>query len=384
MRVIKMNILFIANCASAYGANQSMLDLILSLRRKGNKAYVMLPCDGLYVGMLEKNQIPYVIKPFKVCAHHINELDGKDKLLMFSNNLSLLHDMKEYVKEWKIEIIHTNASNIDIGAMLAKYCKIPHIWHLRELLKESYQLYYDFPKLDNYLLLKSDGIICISEYLKSAKGVSGDNVHVLGDGMDIGKYALNKKELFREGSDLEILFAGYITEVKGVIDAVRAVDILVNKYKMKVHLTLAGDAAPLLDRIKKYIKYRGLEGIIEHVGYQKDLMPFREKADIALMCSRSEALGRVTIESMLGELLVIGAAAGATKEIVRDGVTGYLYEPGNVVQLSQVIWKAVEQKERSRTIVKQAKQYAINQFDSDRYAQRVIEIYKTTLKDKMV
>ena len=66
-------------------------------------------------------------------------------------------------------IIHTNASNIDIGAMLAKVCKIPHIWHLRELLKESYQLYYDFPKLDNYLLAKSDGIICYFGIFKNCQ-----------------------------------------------------------------------------------------------------------------------------------------------------------------------------------------------------------------------
>lgn len=374
-----MNILFIANCASAYGANLSMIDLIIPLKKMGHKVYVMLPYEGQFIDVLAKNQVPYIIKPFKNCAHHENEFSMKEKGQMLFRNLSLLSEIGKHLKEWKIDVIHTNASNVDIGVLLSKKYRIPHVWHLRELLKDDYQLFYDFPQLDNYLLRKTERIICISEFLRKGRNLEGNNLCVIADGLDTAKYLIDKKDVLKNDKRLELLFAGYMTESKGVMDAVRAVDILVNRYKMNVHLTLAGDSSPLLEKIKENIKYRGLEENIEHVGYQNDMKSLREKADIALMCSRSEALGRVTIESMLGEVLVIGAAAGATQDLIRDGVTGYLYEPGNVIQLSQIIQKVFEEKENSRRVIKRAKQYAINRFDADRYADRIVKLYKNII-----
>ena len=50
-------------------------------------------------------------------------------------------------------------------------------------------------------------------------------------------------------------------------------------------------------------------------------------ADVALMCSSSEAFGRTTVEAMKLGRPVIGADAGGTAELVRDGWNGLLYPP---------------------------------------------------------
>jgi glycosyltransferase involved in cell wall biosynthesis len=47
--------------------------------------------------------------------------------------------------------------------------------------------------------------------------------------------------------------------------------------------------------------------------------------DVLLMCSHSEAFGRVTVEAMKSRLAVVGAAGGATPEIIDDGRTGLLF-----------------------------------------------------------
>ena len=105
-------------------------------------------------------------------------------------------------------------------------------------------------------------------------------------------------------------------------------------------------------------------------------------ADIAVVSSRYEALGRVTIESMLGEVLVIGADSGATTELICDGVTGYLYEVGNSRQLADQIISVLENKNKSREIVYQAKKYALENFDSSQYAAQILKIYKQCLTGK--
>lgn len=47
----------------------------------------------------------------------------------------------------------------------------------------------------------------------------------------------------------------------------------------------------------------------------------RKKIDVELVCSRSEAFGRVTIESMMSSNPVIGANTGGTKELIIEGLT---------------------------------------------------------------
>ena len=76
---------------------------------------------------------------------------------------------------------------------------------------------------------------------------------------------------------------------------------------------------------------------IKIVPFVQDVAPFYANADIALVCSRAEAFGRVTIEAMKYGLPVIAANTGASPEIIKDGETGLLYEYGNQVSLEEKI-----------------------------------------------
>jgi glycosyltransferase involved in cell wall biosynthesis len=46
-----------------------------------------------------------------------------------------------------------------------------------------------------------------------------------------------------------------------------------------------------------------------------------------------EPFGRVVAEAMLAGRPVVASAAGGVMEIVQDGKTGFLFEPGNVAAL---------------------------------------------------
>lgn len=57
--------------------------------------------------------------------------------------------------------------------------------------------------------------------------------------------------------------------------------------------------------------------------------------DVAMMCSRAGALGRVTAEAMLAGKPVVGARSGATSELLREGFNGLLCAPGDLQELAQ-------------------------------------------------
>ena len=76
---------------------------------------------------------------------------------------------------------------------------------------------------------------------------------------------------------------------------------------------------------------------------------------IAVVASKSEAFGRVTIEAMLGGLVVVATDAGANSELIDNGKTGYLYPSGDYHKLYECIYKIQENRENMyETAVKSA------------------------------
>ncbi len=371
-----MNILIIGNSSECYGASNSMLDMIDALKKKGISIIVFIPRKGELVQELCRRCIKYYVIPYHFCAAVSNTPKGKMQRLW--EDVWLAWRTRKTVSKCDIDLIHTNASNVDFGIILAKICGIPHIWHIRELLYEDYNLKYDFPDLEKKFMLQSDSLIYISRYV-AQKRKCGTNYVVCYDGINIHKYMIHKTELFCENV-IHILYCGIISREKGTIDAIKAVEKLVEWGYLNIHLDIVGALNEYSFRLTEYVKKKQLDRYITFHGHQKEMRLFRQSADIAVVCSRNEALGRVTIESMLGECLVIGADSGATRELVRDGKNGYLYQAGNAGQLAQKVLSVYQNPEKSKKIIHSAKEYAARQFESDQYAEKVCEIYNKCIK----
>lgn len=370
----------IANSLVCYGANNSMVDMIIELKEINIDVTVLLPGYGEIAAVLQDKKIKFYVLPYEYSTSVSISLSGKCQKIF--NNLLLLKDAKRIVKEQEIEIIHTNASNVDFGALLALMCHIPHVWHIRELLKEDYNLKYDFPAVQAVLMHHADCRISISKYVRQ-KRVYGNNVCTIYNGLEISKYRIHKTKLFSSKTNY-ILYCGQISKEKGVMDAVKAIRKLVKLGYYNFKLDIVGESNAYSSRILDYINMHGLDEYVMFHGHQKNMKPFRERADIAIMCSRSEALGRVTIESMLGECLVIGANRGGTLELIRDGVTGYLYEAGNTNELVQKILLVYRDTENSQKIVKAAQAFAVKNFDNRKYAEKVRRVYISCLERRSI
>ncbi len=72
------------------------------------------------------------------------------------------------VKKEKPDIIHTNVGVLREGLWVAKFCKIPHVWHLREYqdLDFSWDI-YPSKRVYERLLRKSDAIVTITDNIRS-------------------------------------------------------------------------------------------------------------------------------------------------------------------------------------------------------------------------
>lgn len=115
-----------------------------------------------------------------------------------------------------------------------------------------------------------------------------------------------------------VLFAGQITQRKGVVyllEAVRRIG------RADIDLVLLGDLAPRADGLKKY------EDCFRRVEYVEHgrLKSYFDQADVLVLPSIYDAYGLVAVEAMAAGLpVIVSENTAAGSDVVRDGVDGFV------------------------------------------------------------
>lgn len=372
-----MKILYISHDSGLYGATRSLLNLIDGLKKQDVIPYVILPYPGDLERELKRRRIQYKVVLSNNNYRQIGEKKLIHEQLSEICNLKAIYEIVKLVRAWKIDLIHTNNLCMDVGAISSIICKKPHVWHMREFMEEDFNLEFHHPRKMRYLLNRADTLVAISNsvYEKYSKLYNRKKMCIVYNGVPAHEYVINRTE-YLSNANLSLLFSGAISKGKGQMEAIQAVEYLINHGYSNIKLFLAGNGKKeYINKLKKYIKEAQITDFVSFLGFQKQLSNIRKNMDIALVCSKSEAFGRVTVESMLSELLVIGADVAGTKELIENSRTGLLYEKGNYKELAGKIKYALENKQESIKIIKNAKKYAVKNFLIENNVKQIYEIY---------
>lgn len=123
-----------------------------------------------------------------------------------------------------------------------------------------------------------------------------------------------------------------------------------------------------------------LEGRIQLMGERTDAAVLMSRAAIYVQPSFWEALGLALQEAMFCGCACIGSRAGGIPELVEDGKTGLLFDPGNVAQLAQALEQLIQHADR-RGIYGQAAAASIHErgMTAEQMVQRHLHLYETIL-----
>ncbi|ANN20884.1 glycosyl transferase [Amycolatopsis orientalis] len=151
----------------------------------------------------------------------------------------------------------------------------------------------------------------------------------------------------RRGAGEHVLFLGRITAEKGVGLLMTAWDQLAAAGGPLPPLVIAG-TGPMQDEVARWahgrddVRYVGLQSKEEC----RDLIA-RSNAVVA-PSEWLETFGLVVVEAMAAGVPTVAAAHGAFRELVEDGVTGLLHEPGNPESLAARLREIVGDAERNQ------------------------------------
>lgn len=381
---VRTRILFMASDNNRVsGAFLCMAELCEQLREQGIGAGVVLPHYGTGTSLLEEKDIPYTYIESRDWAYKVEDTkilwQKAGFIAGILSNQKAKRELISLIREQHVDLVHCNTTYTYIGAVAARHCKIPFVWHLRENLE--HQGYRIFRQKRAWNLMQQAGkIVTVSEYIKNLvpfekKGIA----EVLYDAVDMGGMPCPEREILCR-KPLQMIQVGVLIEYKGQKDLIEACHILKTKYALDFRLLLVGKGlSDYVEELRQLVKAYDLEEHISFYGAANDVYRLYMQSDISFMCSSREAYGRVTIESQLSGCLVIGVDFGATQELIEDRKTGYLYKRGDVQALAETIAKAVENSDKSREIAKNGQSYAWRAYTKERSIQKMLGIYEEVL-----
>lgn len=376
-------VLFIASDNDATsGAFRSMVTLCSILQNKfGLNICILLPKDGDGLKLITSAGLRYTIidsEDWIIRLDASKKDKRKKRSAINSINKYAIKKIVSFISDEKFDLVHINTSYSYVGAIAAKKAGVPVIWHIREFLEEDQQRRIINKKRGYALMNRSTRLVAISEsILQKYKQSFKDRIGLIYNGIDEQQFYDSSKNILQKDKVIFIC-VGAITNYKGQLIAVEALD----KLKSEEHfydfeLWLVGtDKGEYANSIRSFIVKNGLSENVKFLGRRQDVAELYKKSDIACVCSRAEAFGRITVEAMMSGNLVIGADTAGTKEIIADGEDGLLFKSGDANSLYQKIKFALDNKDNARELAAHGRQSAIEKFTADRNAEEVYNLYQ--------
>lgn len=159
-------------------------------------------------------------------------------------------------------------------------------------------------------------------------------------------------------------FVGRIEPRKGVLDLIAAAPAI-RAASPGAEIVIVGDDP--WDAFPDYLAQVRAARDVVHVPWHDNAPGLMRHFDVLVVPSHQEPFGTVISEAMAVGTPVVATRVGGLAEVVDDGVTGLLVEPGEPGALAAAVLDVLQRREAMSGAARQAAQ----RFGADAYAERV-------------
>lgn len=214
--------------------------------------------------------------------------------------------------------------------------------------------------------------------------LNSERVKIIYNGIGLEEIDYIKKdELLKEiglsGDEKIVGFIGRLERQKGVKYLIDAIRILSDE-SPSIYALIIGDEKEE-DALKKYAD--SLNCNVIFLGWKDNASQYFSIFDMFVLPSLWEGMPNVILEAMWNEMPVIATKVGGNAEIIEDGKTGFLIEPGNSQALAEKILEVISLSEsKKQSIIRNAKNKVINDFNIDKTVKEFEDTYLALLSKK--
>ena len=165
-----------------------------------------------------------------------------------------------------------------------------------------------------------------------------------------------------------------VKRVDAVVEIFRRV-----RQEVSARLLLIGDG-PVRDQIERQVGAAGLENHVLFIGEEHDPVRWLSIADLFLLPSSQESFGLAALEALACEVPVVSSNVGGLPEIVRDGVTGYACDPGDLDLMARRAVEILRDAERRAAMGRAAAGMVRTEYCVDRIVPLYEAVYQRGLR----
>lgn len=163
-------------------------------------------------------------------------------------------------------------------------------------------------------------------------------------------------------------FVGRLIPRKGALDLVKAAPAI-RAARPEVRVVVVGDD-PYEDEEADYATAVRASSKVDHVGRVAEAAGILGHLDVLVLPSRQEPFGTVVAEAMAAGTPVVATRVDGLPELVEDGVTGRLVEPGDTAALAVAVLDVLERRAEMGAAARER----AARFGADAYADRVEDL----------
>jgi glycogen synthase len=231
-----------------------------------------------------------------------------------------------------------------------------------------------------------DGIVAVSRAdaadVTDCYGGDPDKIRVIPNGVDpvVFQRSDDSETLKRYGvRSPYVLFLGRLSRQKGIFDLISAASKLPSDVTVML-VTGAPDDPGLPAELSRSIE--GSHSILWINGMlpRKDVVALISGASVFVAPSLYEPFGIMNLEAMACERPVVSTCVGGIPDVVVDGETGLLVQPGDAVKLAQAINSILSRPESGERMGKEGRDRILRLFTWPRVADETLSFYRDILR----
>ncbi|MCC5924081.1 MAG: glycosyltransferase [Crocinitomicaceae bacterium] len=302
--------------------------------------------------------------------------------------------IKRIIEIEKPDIVHTHAFKAGLlGRRAAAKMKVPIIVHTYH--GHVFHSYFNNWKtsvikgLERALAKRSTAIVTISEIQKKEivtdhRITSSEKAHVIPLGFDLEKFRTDKearrkitrKEFNLEEDEVAIAIIGRLAPIKDHDFFLDVIEKMALDPQTKFKVFIVGDGSErerIASRVKEINDQFG--EIIFLTSWILDIASFNQGMDIVCLTSKNEGTPVSLIEAQAGGLPVVTTDVGGIRDVVQDGVTGFVTARGDIETYAQKLRLLVNEDKMRKDFGKKGEAFIFGKFHYSRLIDDMRALY---------
>ncbi len=293
------------------------------------------------------------------------------------NYLKPLFALKRSIREFKPDIVHAHYATSYglLGVLSGFHPLIISLWGSDAYLFPKVSIIHR--KLLEFNFAKADRILSTSHCMaREVSKYTKKNIIVTPFGVDENKFVPVTEK--KTKNEFVIGIVKELVSINGIDTLIDAfAKVLADNPQKNLRLLIAGDGVERL-KFEEQVERAGMKEFVTFLGRiaNSEVPKVLSNVDVYVSLSRSESFGVAMLEAMSCGVPVVASDADGFKEVVPDGVAGFVVPRNNATAAADKISYLLNNREKAAEMGEAARKHVLEYYSWTKSVDIMMDVYK--------